>query len=523
MAREHAQGEGGQQQRDHFPIDSVEQGWYSYVRRQIYVQVSAPIQHFDEVVVDPLRAVLAEGPPSSSPGVVALELTSPRSVLKGRLDDLAESAAKDWENQRKSILRRFSSNSTIKVSATLDILSKQLKGRGQFSSAAHLQELDEGERGTNDAVEMISHEEYVFRLRELNDNITHAWKNNERVATLRLAVKVAKLLSDTSAPRFYPTLFILATDILETIGNLVWKRIKGKAERDDDGKLIKPLPENFTADDVCQEAKDICSNWFYKIGAIQELLPRIYLEITILHCMHFLQEAPPIAEFQRLNMMIRGLGDPLAAAYARLYLARKGQSIFPCETGYLIMGLDDYLVLYRRVLSGEFEKTIGRTGLDKQTYASLVEPLFELYLQYICAAANKEELLFIVRTFCEQPASSNVKEFVPVSVLMHYLLRELPAAVVSTKALDLSRILKNSFDISKPQYVNYRLLGIKLCECHPPKELYLSVLNDVWKVVSKFIDLVEYLTVADVFVEYILQCCSVSSLLETIQILLAIR
>ncbi|MCO5552796.1 hypothetical protein L7F22_006313 [Adiantum nelumboides] len=207
-------------------------------------------------------------------------------------------------------------------------------------------------------------------------------------------------------------------------------------------------------------------------------------------------------------MMIRGLGDPLAAAYARLYLARKGQSIFPCETGYLIMGLDDYLILYRRVLSGEFEKTIGRTGLDKQTYASLVEPLFELYLQYICAAANKEELLFIVRTFCEQPASSNVKEFVPVSVLLHYLLRELPAVVVSTKALELSRILKNSFDISKPQYVNYRLLGIKLCECHPPKELYLSVLNDIWKVVSKFTNLVEYLTVADVFVEYILQCCS---------------
>ncbi|MCO5552795.1 hypothetical protein L7F22_006312 [Adiantum nelumboides] len=251
-------------------------------------KVLTAVQHFDEVVVDPLRADLAQDLPLSSPGVAALELTSPRSVLKGTPDELAESAAKDWENHRKSILRRFSSNSTIKVSATLDILSKQLKGRGQFSSAAHLQELDEGERGTNDAVEMISQEEYVFRLRELNDSITRAWKNNERVATLRLAVKVAKLLSDTSAPRFYPTIFILATDILETIGNLVWKRIKGKAEQDDDGKLIKPLPENFTADDVCQEAKDICSNWFYKIGAIQELLPRLYLEITILHCMHFL-------------------------------------------------------------------------------------------------------------------------------------------------------------------------------------------------------------------------------------------
>ncbi|KAI5060297.1 hypothetical protein GOP47_0024717 [Adiantum capillus-veneris] len=495
------------QPAQHHPLGSTVPPQLSQLQ-YLPLQVSTAVQHFDEVPVDPLRAISAQDSLLCVPGITVQERSCPQSVLNGTLDELAETAAKDWENHRASILRRFSSNGTIKVSAPLDILSKQLKGRGKFSASAHLQELDEMRGGANDDAEIISQEEYVFRLRELNDNIADAWKNNERVATLRLAVKVAKLLSDTSTPRFYPTLFILATDILETIGNLVWRRIKGKAELDDDGKLIKPLPENFTADDIRQEAKDTCSNWFYKIGSIHELLPRIYLEITILRCLHFLQKDPPIQEFQRLNMMIRGLGDPLASAYARLYLARKGQSIFPRETGYLIVGLDDYLLLYRRVLSGEFEKTIAKIGIDKKSYVSLVEPIFDLYLQYICAFTNKEELLFIMRTFCEQQSGSNVKEFVPVSVLMHYLLRQLPAAVVSTKALDLSRILKKSVDISKPQYLNYRLLGRKLCECHPPAELHLPVLNDVWKEVSKFTDLVEYLTLADVFVEYILQCSS---------------
>lgn len=469
----------------------------------------------DDIIPDPLRAISAQGSLLSTPApAVAQERLSPLSVSKGKLDEQAKAAATEWEAHRATILHRFTSSDTIKVSPTLDIISKHLKGRGKSLTAAHLDELDNVRKGASEDVEIISQEEYVTRLRELNDNIAHAWLNNERVATLRLAVKVAKLLMDTSVPRFYPTLFILVTDVLETIGNLVWKRVKEKAELDDNGNKIKSLLENFTADDVRQEAKDTCNNWFYKIGSIHELLPRIYLEIAILHCMHFLQKDPPIVVFQRLNIMIRGLADPLTAAYARLYLARKGNSIIPHETGYLIMGLDDYLLLYRTVLSGNFERSILRSGIDKQVYASLVEPVFELYLQYICSSATKEELLFILRTFCEKQSGSNVdgEGLAPVSVLVHYLLRQLPAVVVSTNALTLSKIVKRSVDVSKPQYLNYRLLGTKLCECNPPIELRLTVLNDIWKVVSQFSDLVEYLTVADVFVEYILQCCSETEL-----------
>jgi hypothetical protein len=55
-----------------------------------------------------------------------------------------------------------------------------------------------------------------------------------------------------------------------------------------------------------------------------------------LRCMHFLEKDPPLASFQRLTMMMRGLSDPLASAYAHLYLARQGQALLPSDTGFAV-------------------------------------------------------------------------------------------------------------------------------------------------------------------------------------------
>lgn len=48
----------------------------------------------------------------------------------------------------------------------------------------------------------------------------------------------------------------------------------------------------------------------------------------------------------------------------------------------------------------------------------------------------------------------------------------------------------------------YAALGVNLVLAAPPKEEQLSILNEVWKVVSKFTDPKEYITVADVYIEY---------------------
>lgn len=47
---------------------------------------------------------------------------------------------------------------------------------------------------------------------------------------------------DTSVLQFYPTLFVLVTDLLDMLGDMVWERIKQKAEFSQDGALICSLP-----------------------------------------------------------------------------------------------------------------------------------------------------------------------------------------------------------------------------------------------------------------------------------------
>lgn len=59
-------------------------------------------------------------------------------------------------------------------------------------------------------------------------------------------LQVARLLMDTSVLQFYPTLFVLATDVMDMVGEMVWQRIKQKADFSEDGNVICSLPGFIT-------------------------------------------------------------------------------------------------------------------------------------------------------------------------------------------------------------------------------------------------------------------------------------
>ena len=51
---------------------------------------------------------------------------------------------------------------------------------------------------------------------------------------------------DSSAIQIYPTLFVLATDIMDMLGDLVWNRIKEKAEITEGGCSVTLSQEYFS-------------------------------------------------------------------------------------------------------------------------------------------------------------------------------------------------------------------------------------------------------------------------------------
>lgn len=113
-------------------------------------------------------------------------------------------------------------------------------------------------------------------------------------------------------------------------------------------KIPTALPENFTPDMVPESAKETCQNWFYKIASIRELLPRLYVEIAVLKSYSFLAKNEFNQALLRLTKIIRGIGDPLVAVYARCYLCRVGMTV-TSDREYIKENLNDFLFVYHTV------------------------------------------------------------------------------------------------------------------------------------------------------------------------------
>jgi len=152
---------------------------------------------------------------------------------------------------------------------------------------------------------------------------------------------------------------VLLTDLLDTFGQLVIDRIS---------TLLNSAA--FT------QAKETWSNWFLKISCIHELLPRVYLEISVLKGHFIIQPSGIHNILDRMIKSIRGIGDPLVAEYCRAYLAHKGSQVVPKYKEYLVQGWNDHLfVLQQQSLSGEkLDENLNELHITKEDYIKLFNP-----------------------------------------------------------------------------------------------------------------------------------------------------
>ena len=50
------------------------------------------------------------------------------------------------------------------------------------------------------------------------------------MGSLKIAIQLAKLLADTTVPLFYPSIFVLVTEVLDKFGDMVFNRLRIKAD-----------------------------------------------------------------------------------------------------------------------------------------------------------------------------------------------------------------------------------------------------------------------------------------------------
>ncbi|XP_075890852.1 VPS35 endosomal protein-sorting factor-like isoform X1 [Nelusetta ayraudi] len=395
-----------------------------------------------------------------------------------------------WSSKRGEILTRFTT--TEKLSINLFMGSD--KGKAQSPGSAmsekvrtRLEELDDLEEGSQRELLNLSQQDYANRIEELNQSLKEAWSSDQKVKALKIVIQCAKLLSDTSVIQFYPSKFVLITDILDTFGRLVFERIWTMCSDP------RPLPESFTVDDVNDTAKETCLNWFFKIASIRELLPRLYVEAAILKCNRFLNKTGIQETLPRLTAMIRGIGDPLVAAYTRAYLCRVGMEVAPHLKDSLNRNFFDLLGTFRQISSQSVQNQLIQQKVEAPEYLTLYSPAINWILQCIAYRAP-ESLLTEMMERCKKLGNN--------ALLLNSVMRAFRPEFVAARATDFIGMIKDCDEAGFPKHLLFGSLGRSLACADPPEPERLAILNEAWKVVTKVRSPLDYINCAEIWVEF---------------------
>ncbi|KAL5273537.1 C16orf62 family protein [Megaselia abdita] len=389
----------------------------------------------------------------------------------------------NWSSKRLGILNRYCTSE--KLSLTTSFLSggeTTIKSQTVVTDKVkhRLEQLDYFEEGSIKQWMNLSQQEYISRIEQLNNELVYSWKSEQRVKALKIAIQCSKMLADTSVLQFYPSAFVLITDILDIFSQLVYDRLKSKNADIHD----KPSADN---------AKETTQNWFYKISSIRELLPRIYVEIALLRSYEFLSKGFLEDALQRLTLMIRGIADPLVATYLRAYLVRVGITIFKSKD-FVKDNFSDVMEIYNMIFSSSIKSEVSRQKMAFGTYISLYEPA----LNWIV-----EVLTYKTTELCSLNLLNLCRDCSNSGLLLFSLLSSLKPQFIANNAIDfINTINDNETEgISKCQLI--KILGICLSNFPPPPDDKQRVYKSVFSTVNMLKSPTDYIDCVDVWSKFL--------------------
>jgi hypothetical protein len=237
-------------------------------------------------VFDPLRSMAATSKQEAAAAVTAKVISTIENVSFGEVKSTLPDAStpvsstskqtgvldgyEPWRDKRAPILTKYTTNKKIPVQANFLEEEKVAAPKAVDSARGRLEELEaEAEIAQAEGGKIsMTQKEYITHIEEQHEKLKLAWEAGERVTSLKIGIQCAKLLGDCTVPSFYPSMYVLLTDILDTFGDLVFERIKRKGidviNQQTKVKTAVSLPVNFKHTDVSASAQETCRNWFYK-------------------------------------------------------------------------------------------------------------------------------------------------------------------------------------------------------------------------------------------------------------------
>ncbi|KAG7392842.1 hypothetical protein PHYPSEUDO_014329 [Phytophthora pseudosyringae] len=505
----------------------------SFSKRRSGVGVSPELVVLQDGDVDPLGVLVSSGDgkaPELEPA--HLNPTSIDAVQRNKRQEQA--AAKPdtvkyaWKEHTDRLLAKYAGH-MFKIKASM-LEVNDLENEISFAPKSDYQKVDDPaeasvikksrarleqlERDPDTAVSSseqveqtieISQSQYVAKVKEMQRRLIASWEQNHKVEALRIAIKCVKLLADSNtAPQLYPCVFVLVSEVLDVFGKLVFDRIYARASEDENGQpLPEPLGEHFMSSDVNTQATETCRNWFYKTACIRELLPRIYIEVALLGCYRFLCDGEYPQIVARLSNMIKGVGEPMVALYARLYLALTSSDLLgttsPAEQTLVVSSsLFDYFYAFNWFRQNKLEHWLLTHKMEHDDYLALHSPAVEWLIR--CAAPGATQDTF-------DTLLAHYQEYSDSSMVLKHLCECFGAQFYAStpgEMLDLIRTASPSL-VSKCHL--YSLVAVQLSKVPVVAENEpggkLQFLNESWSSITSEEDITQYMESAAAYMKLI--------------------
>ncbi|KAG3168365.1 UPF0505 protein [Phytophthora idaei] len=351
----------------------------------------------------------------------------------------------------------------------------------------------------------ISQSQYVAKVKEMEKRLIANWEQNHKVEALRIAIKCVKLLADTdTAPQLYPCVFVLVSEVLDAFGKLVFDRIHARASEDGNGQpLPEPLGEHFRSSDINIQATETCRNWFYKTACIRELLPRIYIEIALLGCYRFLCDGEYPQIVARLSNMIKGIGEPMVALYARLYLALTSSELLgttsPAEQTIVVSSsLFDYFYAFNWFRQKKLEHWLLTHKMEYDEYLALHSPAVEWLVK--CAAPGATQDTF-------DTLLAHYQEYSYSSMVLKHLCECFGARFYASTPSEMLELIRTASPSLVSKCHLYSLVAVQLSNVSTVAENEpggkLQFLNDSWSAITSQEDVTQYMECAAAYMKLI--------------------